>query len=327
MNYKHTPLKENRWKVIINPKAGSGRGSKDWPIIKATLESKGLDYDFEFTKKRYHAVELTVTAINNGYRNIIAVGGDGTVNEIVNGIFIQQAAPTTDILLGAIAVGTGNDWARTYKVPWDYTLAVEALIEKHDFLQDVGLASFYETRVQHTRYFANAVGIGFDGAVGFRFNRLKELGRRGKWLYMIALVHALIKYRATRVYAKIDERSIKSDIFSATLGIGKFNGGGMLQVPDAVSDDGLFDMTVIRKLSKWNVLRNLPILYNGKIYEHPKISVVRAKDITIHSLPPMPMELDGEAVGHSPFTFKIIPRAIRVVVGATFREQAEMVKL
>jgi len=319
-------LKKNRWKVIINPKAGSGRGSKDWPIIKSTLESKGLDFDFEFTKKRYHAVELTVTAINNGYRYILAVGGDGTVNEIVNGIFIQQATSTKDILLGTIAVGTGNDWARTYKVPWDYTLAVEALIEKRDFLQDVGLASFYETRVQHTRYFANAVGIGFDGAVGFRFNRLKELGRRGKWLYMMALVHALIKYRATRVYAKIDERSIKGDIFSATLGIGKFNGGGMLQVPDAVSDDGLFDMTIIRKLSKWNVLRNLPILYNGKIYEHPKISVVRAKDITIHSLPPMPMELDGEAVGQSPFTFKIVPRAIRVVVGATFREQAEQVK-
>ncbi len=319
-------MKENCWKVIINPKAGSGRGSKDWPIIKATLESKGLDYDFEFTKKRYHAVELAVTAINSGYRNIIAVGGDGTVNEIVNGIFIQQVAPTTDILLGAIAVGTGNDWARTYKVPWDYTLAVEAIIGRRDFLQDIGLASFYETRVRHNRYFANAVGIGFDGAVGFRFNRLKELGRRGKWLYMMALVHALITYRATRVYAKIDERSIKSDIFSATLGIGKFNGGGMLQAPDAVSDDGLFDMTIIRKLSKWNVLRNLPILYNGKIYEHPKISVVRAKDITIRSLPPMPMELDGEAVGHSPFTFKIIPKAIRVVVGATFREQLESVK-
>ncbi|HUW06714.1 MAG TPA: diacylglycerol kinase family protein [Williamwhitmania sp.] len=317
-------MENNSWKVIINPKAGSGRGHRDWPVIKALLESKGLQFDFEFTRKRYHAVELTVRAINEGYYKIIAVGGDGTVNEIVNGIFIQKAIPTTNVLLGTIAVGTGNDWARTYKLPWNYTDAIEALMMQRDFLQDVGLASFFETRVHHTRYFANAVGIGFDGAVGFRFNRLKELGRKGKWLYVMALVHALIQYRSTSVSAKIDERGIKSEIFSATLGIGKFNGGGMLQVPDAISDDGLFDMTIIRKLSKWNVLRNLPILYNGKIYEHPKISVVRAKSISIHSIPPMPMELDGEAVGHSPFEFKIVPKSIRVVVGATFQEQAEV---
>jgi lipid kinase, YegS/Rv2252/BmrU family len=320
-------LENNSWKVIINPKAGSGRGHRDWPVIKALLEENGLKFDFEFTRKRYHAVELTVSAINEGYTKIIAVGGDGTVNEIVNGIFIQKAIPTTNVLLGTIAVGTGNDWARTYKVPWNYTDAIEALLVQRDFLQDVGLATFYETKVHHSRYFANAVGIGFDGAVGFRFNRLKELGRKGKWLYVMALVHALIQYRSTNVTAKVDEKAINSEIFSATLGIGKFNGGGMLQVPDAISDDGLFDMTIIRKISKWNVLRNLPLLYNGRIYDHPKISVVRAKSIVIHSLPSMPMELDGEAVGHSPFDFSIVPKAIRVVVGATFREQAEVLPM
>ena len=104
------------WLVIVNPKAGSGRGLKDWPIISNQMYNSSLRFTCVFTEHKYHAVELTVKAINDGFRNIVAVGGDGTIHEVVNGIFIQKKVPTTDISLAVIPTGTGNDWIRMFGI-------------------------------------------------------------------------------------------------------------------------------------------------------------------------------------------------------------------
>ncbi|MBQ5691789.1 MAG: acylglycerol kinase family protein, partial [Alistipes sp.] len=128
----------NRWFVVVNPISGGGKGLGDFPKISHLLRENGIKHDPAFTEHRYHATELAVEAVNRGYRKIIVVGGDGTLNEVVNGLFIQKQCEPKDVLLAVIAVGTGNDWVRTFGIPRNYTTAIRAIKEGKTFLQDVG---------------------------------------------------------------------------------------------------------------------------------------------------------------------------------------------
>jgi len=310
----------DRWYVIINPQAGSGKGKTDWPQIERLLRSKGIDFDSVFTEFKYHAVELTVNAINLGYKRLIAVGGDGTLNEVVNGVFIQNKVPTLEVVIGVIAVGTGNDWSRMYEIHSTYEGKVEAIKSGKLFLQDVGKVEYEESKVQQSRYFANAGGVGFDAEVARRTNRLKESGHSGKILYMGSLVRALFDYKPSQINISVDGEKVGGKVFSLTIGIGRYNGGGMMQLPNAVSDDGLFDVTVIRQIRRFEVIRNIYRLYNGTILSHPKISGYKGKQVIISSDLPIGLEVDGESLGVSPFTFSVIPQSINVIVGADFHE-------
>jgi lipid kinase, YegS/Rv2252/BmrU family len=313
-------MTNGKWFAIVNPKAGKGRAVVDWPRISWMLTDAGVEFDHVFTQKKYHAVELTVRAIRNGYRKIISVGGDGTLNEIVNGIFIQKEVATTDVLLAMMPLGIGNDWIRMYGIPRTYADAIDAIKFGRSFFQDVGLVKFYEAKVHHERYFANAVGIGFDGYVAIGFNRLKDAGKKSKWLYVISMIKSVLTYKSTKVALRIDDDTISDDIYSITLGVGKYNGGGMIQLPNAIANDGLLDVTIIRKISGLNVLWNAPILYNGHIHRHSRISAHRGSDILIHSMPQIPIEVDGESVGFSPFDISVISKGINVIVGKNFNE-------
>jgi YegS/Rv2252/BmrU family lipid kinase len=308
----------SRWYTIVNPEAGSRRGHKDWPKIEFLLNEMGVSFQHALTQRKYHAVELAVSAIRKGFRKIIVVGGDGTLNEVVNGMFIQNICKPSDITIGVIGVGTGNDWQRTFSLPSNYKGKILAIKNERTILQDIGKADFFEARIKQSRYFANAAGVGFDAKVAMATNRLKESGRRGKILYFFSLLKTLYYYRSTMAKISIDGHELSGKIFSATLGIGKYNGGGMLQVPNALPDDGLFDITIINKIRRINVLRNIFKLYNGSILKHPRIFGYQGKSITVSSKPPLSLEADGESLGTSPFTFSIVPQSIRVIVGADF---------
>ena len=306
---------KNGWMVIVNPKAGIGRGLKDWPTISNQMNHSGLDFTCVFTEHKYHAVELTVKAINDGYRKIVAIGGDGTINEVVNGIFIQQQVPTSAISFAVIPAGTGNDWMRMFGIPKTYSDAVQSLVAEHTILQDVGLISYHETLVKHQRYMANVAGMGFDAMVNRRFNRLKDEGRLGKRLYINSTLKELFNYRSKHFKVVIDgEVFYDGAVFSATVGVGKYNGGGMNQMPNAVIDDGLLDITVIKRVNKFNVLRHFRKLYNGNLYSYSKVIAAQGKNITIETWPESPIEIDGEALGYSTFTFELMPKSIKVVV-------------
>ncbi len=308
----------DRWYAIINPQAGSGKGKTDWPQIESLLKLNGIEFDYVFTTHKYHSVELTVNAINLGYKKLIAIGGDGTLNEIVNGVFIQKRFPTTEIAIGVIAVGTGNDWSRMYKIHETYEGKVAALKDGKLFLQDVGKVEYVESMVKQSRYFANAAGVGFDAEVARRTNRLKEHGHKGKILYMGSLVRALFDYKPSFINIAIDGEKIGGKVFSLTVGIGCYNGGGMMQMPNAISDDGLFDVTVIRQVRRFEVIRNIYRLYNGTILSHPKITGHIGKEVVISSEIPIGLEVDGESLGVSPFVFSVVPKSINVIVGADF---------
>lgn len=304
------------WMVIVNPKAGSGKGLKDWPVISNQMYNSGLRFTCVFTEHKYHAIELTVKAVTDGYRNIVAVGGDGTIHEVVNGLFIQKAVPTTDVCLAVIPTGTGNDWIRMYGIPSTYAEAVDALVKKKTVLQDVGKVDFYETRVEHTRYMANVAGLGYDAVVNLKYNNLKDEGKYGKGLYLRSTVKTFISFSSKHFEILADGEPFYSGlVFSGAVGIGRYNGGGMLQTPKASVDDGLMDLTIIKKMSKYKVMRNFKVLFSGNIYSFPKVLFKQCRSLEIKTVPETRIEIDGEAVGTSPFRFSLVPKSIKVVVG------------
>lgn len=318
----------NKWYVIVNPVAGRGDGLTDWPVISKLLRDNNILHDYVFTERQYHAIELAVEAVTGGFRNIIVVGGDGTIHEVVNGLFIQKAVPTQEILLSVIAVGTGNDWIRMFGIPRKYSEAIRAIVEGYSFLQDVGVIHYHKSSYRQSRYMANVAGIGFDAFVNRKYNHLKAEGKRGKWLYLLSTVKAILTYSSTGVKVYVDDKLIVNDlVYSATIGIGRYNGGGLQQTPEAVADDGLLDLTVIRKMNPLKVMMNFKVLFNGRIYRLQTASLYRGRKIHIESSPEIAVEVDGEALGYSPFDFEIIDRAVNVIVSKQFiRDNLERAK-
>lgn len=308
-----------RWLAIVNPVAGKGRGLTEWPQISALIRESSISYDAYFTLHKYHATELTVLGIKAGYRRIIIVGGDGTIHEVVNGLFLQSEVPSTDVLLGVIAVGTGNDWIRMFGIPRNYTDAIRSIKQEHTFLQDVGRATYFESQVPQTRYLANVGGVAYDAAVCRGFNLLKEKGYKGNWLYVRSSIAQAIKYRCKPSSIECDgEVVFAGKLFTATIGICKYTGGGMSQTPYAVADDGLFDLTVIPKMNRLRLFVRYGTLYNDNIYNISGVALYRAAKIAIQSQGEIYLEMDGEILGCSDFTFEVIPKAIRIIVSEKF---------
>lgn len=301
------------WLVIINPNAGHGKGQIDWSEISVLLSKYKIDYREVFTVARRHAIAIAREGIASGFRKIIVVGGDGTMNEVVNGVFTQENCPTTDITLAMITVGTGNDWGKLFSIPLHYEKSIQIISEQKVRLQDAGIVYYYNGTVRDRRYFINIAGLGFDAVVVKRTNIQKDRGRKSQAAYLLNLLKSLLFYSHTSTSVDIDGKIIRNDVFTISIGIGRFSGGGMMQTPKAIPDDGLFDITIIKKMRKGEVVRSLKMLYDGSILDHPKIEGYTGKDILIDSDPLIHVEADGESLGHSPIEFKILPKSINIV--------------
>jgi YegS/Rv2252/BmrU family lipid kinase len=304
----------NRWLAVVNPNAGVKKCEKDWNKIEGLLKKHEIDFEAVFTENRGHAISLTKGYIKKGYRKIISVGGDGTLNEVVNGVFWQKCVDPTDITIANISVGTGNDWGRTYGMPMDYEKSI-ILIKKEDtFIQDAGMVSFANGPGINSRYFINMGGMGFDGLVAQKTNADKDLGKGNVLVYFKNIFLSLFAFQSVPTRIRIDDVEMNHHVFSLGVAIGQFNGGGMKQAPDAVTNDGLFDVTIIKDMSKWSVIANVNRLYNGTIGKHKKVEMHQGRQITIEPKTPILMEADGESLGQSPFTFTIIPKSLKVVI-------------
>ncbi len=307
--------KNKEWLVIVNPNAGKKKGKKDWTIISDLLNRYGISFNHMFTEAKHHAIKLAADAIEKGSRKILVVGGDGTMNEVVNGVFSQSHVPTTGIILGMITVGTGNDWGRMFNIPMEYESAIRVIKKEDIFLQDTGIIKFYSGTDIRERFFVNIAGLGFDALVVKRSNRQKERGRSSQALYFLTLLRSLLWYRYTNTSIEIDGKKIQNDTFTISLGIGKYSGGGMIQTPRAIADDGLFELTLVKRMRKGEIIRSLKKLYDGTILEHPKVEGYTGSRIKIDSDPLIHVEVDGESLGHSPIEFNIRPRSINIVQG------------
>jgi diacylglycerol kinase (ATP) len=314
----HPSVPPDKWLIVVNPNAGVRKGAKDWLQISRLLDAAGINHLCVLTEHRNHANRLVGEFIDEGYRKIAVVGGDGTMNEVVNGIFLQKHIAPSEITLGMIPVGTGNDWCRTFGIPFDYKGAIGILKEEKTVLQDVGEIGYYKNNEPLQRFFINIAGMGYDALVAKKTNISKEKGRGGPLTYLFFVFSGLFQYKFIEAVIDVDEEQVfKGEIFSMNVGICMYNGGGMKQVPGAVPDDGLFDVTLIKKAPKWMVVRYANKLYDGTLVDLPIVSTFRGKSIRIRSVGKIYLEADGESLGHSPLTFEILPRSLKVVTGKT----------
>ncbi|MDD2963251.1 MAG: diacylglycerol kinase family lipid kinase [Bacteroidales bacterium] len=305
---------ESTWVAVVNPNAGTRKVARDWPRISEALKKAKVRHVAIFTEQRGDAITMVQQQIALGVRHFIAVGGDGTLNETVNGIFMQQKVPQNLITLALIPVGTGNDWRRTIGIPLGYNEAALAIARGHTFKQDVGRIDYTNTHGQNaSRYFANVAGIGYDALVASEVNRKKDKGAHGPLTYLTSLINSLMKFKTAKTTVKIDCETISANVFSLSIGIGKFNGGGMKQLPDAIPDDGLFDLTLVRKISRWQVITQIKNLYDGSFTRHKAVSCFRSKSVAVDASPAMMIEADGESVGKTPVAVQILPQSLRVI--------------
>ena len=308
-----------KWLVVVNPKASVGKAEKDWPEIKQMLIDAGIEFDDVLTEYPRHAIEIVRNAIvEQGYRKFISVGGDGTNNEVINGIFTQDVVPTTEITMAALPIGTGNDWCRTFGIPLEYEEIIKIIKTGYTFAHDIGKLTYYNDGDSKIRYFLNAAGTGLDEMVCSSTNLMKQQGKSGTIRYLISLVKCIFKYKITHIQLTIDNELVFDDyILNLSIGNGRFNGGGMMTMPNAIPNDGLFDVTVIKKVSIFKFAANVKNVYDGTfINKIDEVKTFRGKRINIVSIPPhsLLVETEGENLNNSPFDFEMLPRAINMVI-------------
>ncbi|KLO25113.1 MULTISPECIES: diacylglycerol/lipid kinase family protein [unclassified Marinitoga] len=301
--------------VIVNPNSAGSNTKEIWPDIKAYLKKAEFSFKYAFTKGKMHAKDLTIEAIKEGFCNIICVGGDGTFNEIVNGVFSQNFKNPEDIVVGIIPSGTGNDWGKTVGIPDNYIQAIDVLKRKRIFVQDVGRVEYYRNDEKLERFFVNIAGMFFDAEVTRNANKSKEKNKGGSFSYLLNLLTTLFKYNSQSAEITIDNYSFKEMIFTMAVGICKYSGGGMKILPHAIPDDGFFDITLVKDVPKLLVIKNIKKIFDGSFVKLKWVKQFKAKKVEIKSKEKIYLEVDGESLGHSPFKFIILKKVLNVFGG------------
>ena len=293
---------------LVNPASGNGSTGKRWPELARRASALGLEGETFFSERPGHLIELARDAVAGGATLVIAVGGDGTLNEVVNGVAGR------DVDLATIPLGTGMDFGRTYEIPTKFDDAVRVALAGDVRTIDAGRVT-YRTWAGETaeRYFANVSSVGMSGAVAQRANGMsKMLGGRVTFFY--ALTRVFLEWQNTEVTVRLDDAERRGRMHDVIVANGVWHGGGMKLAPDAAPDDGQFDVVLIGDVSKVDFLTTAPKIYKGKHVHHPKVEVLRSKRVEVDAPVQLPIELEGEQVGTTPATFEIAPGALRVRV-------------
>lgn len=328
------PENSSVWYAVVNVYAASKKAGDFWRKAENLLGQSGITYESQLTGQAGNALAITLDACRRGYRRFIAVGGDGTVHDVLNGImdFVHQESgvSVSDFTLSVIPVGSGNDWIKTHGIPKEISQAISLFAEGVVGRQDVvkvtmlDLSALPEQKELSSRYMANVGGIGLDARICSRVNRKKKEGKRGKKLYVSSLIYSIMHRRPAFARVICDGTQVFDGPFlSMAFGIGKYSGGGMRQTPDALVDDGLLDMTIIPDLPLMKIAKEAPKLFTGKFLTVRELVVSRGESITVvpydASLPCAvvegePVEVDGEVVGLSPVRLEILPQQLNVLL-------------
>ncbi len=298
-------------KLIVNPTAGAGRTAKKWPLIKSYLENIGLRFEYSLTEAPRHAIELAKSAAEKGYRVVVSVGGDGTINEVVNGLY--EAGIITGVALGIISTGTGSDYIRTIGIPRDYKEAGQRLLNPKKLPVDLGVAEYTTGDHKERRLFINFAGLGFGAeVVRATTEKFKALGAIPS--YLMGFLATFWSYENKEISLKLDEEPGERRVCTVIMSHGKYGGGSMLIAPDADPQDGLLDVLVVGNVSKLRLLWSLPRIYKGTHLTIPQVSMYRAKNIEVLCQERMSLEADGELLGETPARFYVLPAALNVIV-------------
>ena len=297
-----------RTAAIVNPRAATGKTGKRWPELAASLP----ELDVRFTRGPRHATELARECLREGYQRIVAVGGDGTINEVVNGFLVDGRPINSDAVLAIVPLGTGSDFQKSLGIG-GLDDAMQLIKQERPGPIDIGKVEYQAPEGgRESRYFANVVSFGMGGEVAARAkNVLSKLS--GKGAFLLATTQVFLTYQPKTADLTVDGQAHGSfTITNIAIGNGRYHGGGMHVCPKAALDDGELEVTVIEALSSYELLRDIKTLYSENLYVHPKTHHMRGSRISARSPQLVSIEVDGEALGALPLEFSVVPRAIRV---------------
>lgn len=305
------------WFIIANTHAGSSKTISLWERAQGALDRRGIAYRLARTEYKGHAKALARDAAASGWRKLLAVGGDGSIHEVLGGVLDWCAESGTDpaeFTLGVAPIGSGNDWIRSFGIPGDAFKVIPLMGAKATGREDVVRLDFADGS---QRWMANGAGTGFDAHVCERVNLQKESGHRSKLIYLKALLHTIFHIRAIRVRVTGDgEERFCGDCYSIAVGNGKYSGGGMRQVPLAEPDDGWVDVMVVPRARLSKLVQELPRLFSGTVHLSPLVISFRCRELRIEPLDEASrdiVEIDGEIEGRLPVSVKVDGRLLNVL--------------
>ncbi|MBA3433229.1 MAG: diacylglycerol kinase family lipid kinase [Actinobacteria bacterium] len=301
----------NRAAFLVNPASAGGSTGRRWPEIAHRAAALGLVGDAHISGTPGQLGDLARDAAQAGAELLVVVGGDGSVNEVVNGV-----AGVEGIEVAVIPRGTGWDFVRTFDIPRDLDRAIEIALSGDVREIDLGLVTYRTwAGLEGRAYFANVASAGISGAIARRANdSSKALG--GKISYYWATLAVFVRWKTGELRVSVDDEIRAGKMIDAVVANGRFLGGGMMMLPEAEPDDGQFDVLLIGDVTKRDLLLTLPKSYRGKHLPHPRLEVLRGRVVTVDADEPLPIELDGEQPGTTPARFEIVPRALRLRVPA-----------
>ena len=295
------------WFVIINPTSGNGSSKKDWPKIKSLLKKFNFDFEFAFTAHSGHSIVLVQQAIKQGVKNIICIGGDGTLHNIVNGIMTQNHVPTPEINVGVIPIGTGNDWVKTHNIPLDFEAAIQIIKNGNIATQDIGKIVF-QNSTKLPVFFNNLAGIGFDGFVVSKVEKYKHFGALA---YLYGTLVSMLSFKNYESSVSVNSQVISGKTLMILIGLCKYSGGGMQLTKSPDPFNGLLDVTIAQDLSKFEIIKNLAKLFSGTITNYKKVKTLKSESVTIEINQKMApyIQADGELIGTGNIAVHIIKKA------------------
>ena len=305
------------WQIIHNPNALLFKSSCYWKEIEKKLQEIQIDYLYHVTSTIEEAKELIISLCKKREKHFILIGGDGTLNIFVNAV-IESKVNSADIYAALIPLGTGNDWSRSHGYTQKFIDAINLLDIGNFINHDIGIVeTVIDDKVVSTRYFINIAGFGFDGAVIAEANASKNTNRIfNKQLYLFNLLKTLIAYKSKSVTIKSNDFTIAGKIFTIAAGIGQYNGNGMRQCPEAITNDGLLDVVIIEKLSIFKVLLNIKNLFDGShVKKLKEVTVKRTDYLEINTISHILGEVEGEMLAKGNYRIRCLPSAINLMIG------------
>ncbi|MGX1899782.1 diacylglycerol/lipid kinase family protein [Thermolongibacillus altinsuensis] len=293
------------YSFIVNKISGNGKGLKVWKKVEKLLQEKQVNYQVRFTERPKHAIEIVKEISSETCLAVVAIGGDGTIHDVANGLI------GSNIPLGIIPAGSGNDLARALDIPMDYKKALERILTGEQRKMDIG-------RINN-EYCITVTGIGFDGKVAevnnaSKFKNLLNFIRLGDLSYAHSILHVLLKYRPVNIQLKVDGKTLTFfNVWLIAIANTPNYGGGIKICPDACYHDGLFDICIIHSMTKWELLRNFPKAYKGKHVSHPGVTMLKGKEVEVISEWPVIVQSDGELVTKTPVNVTIQKEALLII--------------
>ncbi|MDQ7094952.1 diacylglycerol kinase family lipid kinase [Desulfosporosinus sp. PR] len=303
---------EGAWFAVVNPHSAGGCTRKRWPEFLKRLQAEGYRVDFAYTSGAGDATYLTQQALQEGYKQIISVGGDGTMNEVINGFFSAGCLINPNAELALLSHGTGGDFIRSLLIPKGIEGFLQILCQGHKRSIDVGEVQFKTKNGRTRRYFLNVADVGLGGETVARVNQQsKWLG--GKLSFLIGSVLSILHYRNKRMLCVIDGKDrFAGRLNSIVVANGRYFGGGMMIAPKAEIDDGLFDIIILSDFSPWTILKHLPKIYKGEHLKIPGVMERRGCSVVITSEETALLDIDGEQPGCTPLSFVLHPGILKL---------------